>query len=673
LPLGSRLLAGGSGLGVLMVSPLRALINDQFGRLELYCDELGLTIARWHGDVAATKKRDVLREAPRILIITPESLEALFVRRAGALEQLFGDLEAVVVDELHAFIGTERGRQLQSLLSRIEVVKGDRIRRIGLSATLGDMGLAADYLRPGEGEAAKIIRGSRGGQELQLQVRGYRAPTTQGGRAPDSGPGAPPDPLEPIAEHLFRNLRGGHNLIFANSRGRVELLADLLRAKADGARIPNSFWPHHGSLAKELREDVEAKLKDSSAPANAVCTVTLELGIDIGAVESIAQVGAPASVAALRQRLGRSGRRGGPAVLLVYVSEPDIEANTPLHGTLRDQLVQSAAAIDLLLTQWYEPPASESLHLSTLVQQTLSLIAERGGIVPRAAWHILCSVGPFRAVDPELYSEFLRCLAEAELITQSTDGSLLLDVVGERIVNHFEFYAAFVVPEEYRLVSAGRPLGTLPIENPVGEGSLLVFAGRRWRVRHVDATRKVIDVEPAAGGRPPLFGGAGPTVHDGIRKAMLARYLASDVPSYLDPAAAELLQEGRDAFNGLGLATAQLLEVGPDVVLFPWAGDRIMNTLTIALRSAELEASAEGVAIVIEDADVDAVLDILEGLAAGQLGTAESLAAAVLNKRSAKYDWVLSEPLLTRDYARRALDLDGAAIAASAIVGAQHM
>ncbi len=669
LPLGSRLLDGGTGLGVLVVSPLRALINDQFERLQDYCKELDLRVARWHGDVAATKKRDVLRDAPRILLITPESLEALFVRRAPALELLFGSLDVVVIDELHAFIGTERGRQLQSLLTRVELVRGGRIRRLGLSATLGDMALAADYLRPGDGAAVRIVRGGDGGQALRLQVRGYR----EGGpnveeRSPETPVDVPPDPLEPIADHLFTTLRGGHNLVFANSRSRVEALADLLRGYAEAARIPNSFWPHHGSLAKELREDVEAKLKDPSAPANAVCTVTLELGIDIGNVESIAQVGAPSSVAALRQRLGRSGRRGGPAVLRVYVSEPEITPRTPLHGTLRDQLVQSIAAIDLLLDHWYEPPATGSLHLSTLVQQTLSLIAERGGVAPRTAWRTLCSAGPFRAVEPELYAEFLRCLGEAELITQSSDGSLLLDTVGERIVNHFEFYAAFVAPEEFRLVTAGRPLGTLPLDQPVGEGSRLVFAGRRWRVRSVDVARKVIDVEPSGGGRPPDFGGAGPSIHDGLRQAMLARYRSSDVPSYLDREAADLLAEGRAAFTSLGLDGTRLLEVGSDVVLFPWAGDRVMNTLVVALRAAGLDAAAEGLAVVVQESDCESVCDALEALQTGALGTAEALAAGVLNKRSAKYDWVLSEHLLALDYARRALDLPGAVAVATTIL-----
>jgi ATP-dependent helicase Lhr and Lhr-like helicase len=667
VPLASRLLETETGLGVLMVSPLRALINDQFGRLELMGGELGLSVARWHGDVAANKKQEVLLDAPRILIITPESLEALFVRRAGSLDQLFGDLEAIVVDELHAFIGSERGRQLQSLLARIELVVGRRIRRIALSATLGDMGMAAEFLRPGEGQAASIVRGGQWEQELQLQVRGYRLPLPE---PPAESGDERPDPLTPIADHLFRKLRGGHNLIFANTRGRVEVLSDLLRAKAEAAVIPNSFWPHHGSLAKPLREDVEARLKDASAPANAVCTVTLELGIDIGTVESIAQVGAPSSVAALRQRLGRSGRRGEPAVLRIYVQEPELTADTPLQSTLRDQLVQSIAATDLLLDHWYEPPAPAALHLSTLAQQTMSLIAERGGVSPRAAWHALCAGGPFRAVDAELYAEFLRSLAEAELITQSTDGSLLLDRTGERIVNHFEFYAAFTVAEEFRLVSGGRSLGTLPIDNPLGEGMLLVFAGRRWRVRAVDYQRKVIEVEAAIGGRPPRFGGGGPSVHDRIRAVMRERYESEDIPGYLDSNAIALLEEGRAAFHELGLGETRLIEVGPDVVLFPWAGDRVMHTIVIALRSVLLDASVDGLAVVIEEADAEDVESALADLSAGRLGTAEDLAAGVLNKVSAKYDWALSESLLIRDYAGRALDLGGASVAAQGIADA---
>jgi ATP-dependent Lhr-like helicase len=670
LPMASRLLASGEGLGVLAVSPLRALINDQFERLEQLCDEVGLTVARWHGDVAASRKQTVFTKPPHILLITPESLEALFVRRPWQLEELFAALQFSLVDELHAFIGAERGRQLQSLLTRVELVAGRRVPRIGLSATLGDMSLAADFLRPGGADGVELIVGAAGGQGLQLQVRGYRlpAPPADGIDTTLEEDEAPGGAMAPVVADVFGALRTGHNLIFANSRSTVEHLADALRRTAEQRALPNSFWPHHGSLARDLREHVETRLKDTTAPANAVCTVTLELGIDIGSVESIAQIGPPNSVAALRQRLGRSGRRGAPAVLRVYVSEPEITPQTRLAEKLRPQLVQSVAVVDLLLERWYEPPPSGALHLSTLVQQTMSLIAQHGGIRPATAWQSLCRDGPFRDTDQAMFGSLLRAMGSAEIITQSGDGTLLLHGKGERIAEHFEFYAAFTVPEEYRLVTAGHALGSMPIDFPVTVGSMLIFAGRRWHVQSVDQERRLIDVVPAAGGRPPHFGGGGPPVHDRVRDTMLARYLADDVPSFLNPPAASLLAEGRAEFAALGLGQRSTVQDGTDVLLFPWAGDRVMNTLVVALTRAGLEVTAEGVAIRAIGADEAAVTTALASLAAGELGDAEDLAAPMLNKRENKYDWVLSDALLTADYARRALDVPGAAAAAHCIL-----
>ena len=665
LPIASRLLAAGDGLGVLAVSPLRALINDQFERLEQFCDDVGLTVARWHGDVAANKKHGVLAKPPHILLITPESLEALFVRRPWQLDEFFGSLQYALVDELHSFIGSERGRQLQSLLTRVEQTAGQRIPRIGLSATLGDMALAADFLRPGEGAAAELVIGGSGSQQLQLQLRGYRlaAPVeTDEAEADESG--APGGAFAPVVADVFRALRTGHNLIFANSRSTVEQLADALRRTAEARALPNSFWPHHGSLSCDLREDVEGRLKDPSAPANAVCTVTLELGIDIGSVESIAQVGPPSSVAALRQRLGRSGRRGGPAVLRIYVSEDEISTQSRLTERLRPQLLQSVAVVDLLLERWYEPPAAGALHLSTLVQQTMSLIAQHGGIRPAVAWRTLCRDGPFHETSEAMFADLLRAMGAAEIIMQSSDGTLLLDGKGERIAEHYEFYAAFTVPEEFRLVTAGRTLGSMPIDFPVTAGSLLIFAGRRWHVQSVDTDRRVIDVVPAAGGRPPHFGGGGPAVHDRVREAMLARYSGSDVPSFLNPGAASLLTEGRAEFARLELAQHSTVRDGNDMLLFPWMGDRVMNTLVVALSAAGLQASAEAMAVRVADGDEVSVWAALSSLVDGELGDAEDLAAPMLNKRENKYDWVLSDGLLTADYARRALDVPGAVAAA---------
>ena len=270
--------------------------------------------------------------------------------------------------------------------------------------------------------------------------------------------------------------------MFANARSEVELLAARLRDLCETAGVPNEFFPHHGNLSKDLREDVEAALK-GHAPATAVATTTLEMGIDIGSVHSVAQIGAPPSVAALRQRLGRSGRRGEPAILRVYVTEPSVDQRTSLPDQLRAELIQSIAMLELLLAGWCEPPAKDALHLSTLVQQLLSAVAQHGGVTASAAYGALCGPGsPFTAVTQAQFVTLLRGLGQNDVITQASDGTLLLGPLGERAVNHYSFYAAFTSPEEYRLFMNGRALGTVPADHTLYAGVLLIFGGRRWKV-----------------------------------------------------------------------------------------------------------------------------------------------------------------------------------------------
>jgi ATP-dependent Lhr-like helicase len=672
LPICSQLVETASpGIQALYISPLKALINDQFRRLDQLCEHLEIPVHRWHGDVDAGKKQKILREPRGILLITPESLEALFVLRGPEVRRLLGGVRFVVVDELHAFMGVERGRQVQSLLHRLELAVRHRIRRIGLSATIGDMNLAAEFLRPGAGSAVETIVSTEGDQELRLQVRGYERPIAEpvGKRRRDAlATDAPEAPEEPdseddlsIADHLFKVLRGTHNLVFANARTQVEHFADLLRRRCEALGVPNEFWPHHGNLSRELRQDVEAMLKERERPVTAVCTSTLELGIDIGNVSSIAQLGPPPSVASLRQRLGRSGRRGDPAVLRVYIREDTITPESAPQDLLRLQLVESLAIVELLLRHWYEPPTVGRLHLSTLVQQVLSLIAQHGGVRATEAWEALCKTGPFAEVSAPMFTELLRSLGAYDLLTQSGDGTLLLGVKGERMVNRYDFYAAFSSPEEYRLVANGKPLGTLPVSEPILEGTTLVFAGRRWRVFAFDQRDRVIDVTASKAGRAPSFAGGGSgAVHDEVRRKMFQILMGADVPAYLDPVAQRLLAQGRSNFQRLGLASRRHIRLGTRSYLFPWKGDRATNTTAVHLRALDFDAGAEDGVVVVSDAAEDALAVSLKRLAEAGPVDAVSLAEAVLNKVGEKYDEFLTERLLCEEYARRELDPVGA-------------
>ncbi len=686
LPLLTRVVAAGeavSGFSILYVSPLKALINDQAGRLEALAGACGQPLHRWHGDVSADAKRKARERPAGAVLITPESLEAILLRQGGKAGQLFAGLTAIVIDELHAFVGSERGIHLQSLLTRIEAVAGrERIDRIGLSATLGDMRLAAEALRPGGGSAVRLVDGQDEGNGLKLQVRAYVRPRRDrsgSGRAKGDdrnagegeGDGGGDGTNPAIVAHLLKVLRKKSNLLFAGSRRNVEVYADALRAACEAAGHPNEFFPHHGNLSRAEREDVERRLRDDPRPTTAVATTTLELGIDIGDVETVAQIGPGTSVSGLRQRLGRSGRRAGrPAQLRIYVEEPEGPFQHPVEG-LHLQLVQAIAVVRCMLEGWCEPPAAAGLHLSTLLHQTLALILQTGGAKPTAAWRLLCERGHFQTVDRDLYAELLRCMASGPkpLIEQSSDGLLMLGPGGERLTAGHEFYAVFASPEEYRVIHGERTLGTLPLEQLVLPGQTIIFAGRRWLVLTVDADARVVLVKPSNAALPPLFGGDGGALHDRIVEAMRAVLAGADVPVYLDNAAKVLLSQARGRFEHLGLREASILQVGKGVVLMPWVGTRRLETFGVALLARHLKASTGRHCLEVDDCDVAAIGRVLNAMASGSPPDGTALAGVVPKPALAKYDEHLSDALLRRVVAAERLDVDSVLPTAARLLG----
>jgi ATP-dependent Lhr-like helicase len=648
-----------AGIGALYISPLKALINDQHQRLELLCEAAEIGLARWHGDVGGEEKRRVREQPQGILLITPESLESIFVNHGLSAPKIFGALRYVVIDELHAFIGSGRGRQLQSILHRIELAGRRAPMRVGLSATLGDMAVAAEFMRPGGGQRVELIESADDSRTLMVQLRGYEA-----GRAPsqpdpeDQSPDG--DRLE-IAEHLYGALRGSDNLVFANSRRSVEEFADLLRRRCESDRVPIEFFPHHGSLSKALREDVERRLGDRSQPTTAICTSTLELGIDVGSVNCVGQIDPPFSAAALRQRLGRSGRRPeDPSVLRMYVTESELGPGAAPSDELREGLVQSIALVEALIEGWFEPPVDEALHLSTLVQQLLSVIAQHGGAVADEIWTALCGSGPFE-LDRQDFVKLLRGLAERDVIQQSGDRELILTPLGEQIVGHYTFYSAFTTPEEYRLVADGSELGTMPISSPLREDSYLIFGGRRWRVVEVDDERRVIVVVRAKGGKVPRFFGETGELHDEIRRRMREIYEGDSVPAFLDAKAKDLLAQARAAFGSLGLDRRQIIDFEGGAAFFPWKGDRVTATLALGLRAGGLPVEAEGLALIARDSPPEQLRSVLsEAFGAGSDPDPVHLAATVKNLEVEKHHWLLDPDLLLRDCATGRLDIDGA-------------
>ena len=653
LPLISQVLdrPGDGGFDLLYVGPLRALINDQFDRLGDLCDRAELPVFPWHGDISQGVKARARKSPCGVLLITPESLEALFVLRGLEIPKLFAGTRAVVIDELHALLDNERGIQLRSLLTRLEVALGRRIRRVGLSATLGAMDLVRGYLRPEAPENVVLLKSRSDPQELRVQIRGYLREGDRGEDAEEETDGMAAE--RAVAKHLFSRLRGKSNLIFAGSRGSVEWYADTLRRISERERVPLEFFPHHASLSRDHRHDLERRLKADQA-TTAVCTSTLELGIDIGDIACVAQIGPPFSVASLRQRLGRSGRRANqPAVLRMYAIESDSDAEAHPLDRLHLGLLRSIAMVELLIENWCEPPAPQALHLSTLTHQVLSTIAERNGARADRLYRVLCEQGPFRRVTRRIFVSLLRQLGSESvaLIEQNSDGTLLLGRRGEQLVEHYRFYAVFQTPEEYRIVADRKQLGTLPVVMILTVGMTIIFAGRRWRILSIHEDEKLIEVTADRTGRPPLFGGAGGVVHDRVVEKMMYMLAGTAVPAYLDGAAGSILEHARREFQLLDLSRKPVCEIGVRNWLIATSSGSIKTwTLALVLRAKGYGVDVnDGFLCVRHDSERASVEGALEAIAASQPAALEESLVDGKNLVVEKFHPYLDPALLVAD------------------------
>lgn len=664
------------GLSVIYVSPLKALINDQFRRLDLLCERMEISVVRWHGDAPQSAKQRTIRSPQGIALITPESIEALFIRRPKDAEALFSSLDFVVIDELHAFLQGSRGLHLSSLLRRIDLMAKQRARRIGLSATIGDTAVAAKWMNWDAPDRVAIVTATSDAPELKLQIKGYVEPPDKDQVDETEDDGGKRVALDDIADHAFATLRGSNNLLFGGSRRTVEATADRLRRRSEIANVPNEFFPHHGSIAKELREELEGRLKEGALPTTAIATTTLELGIDLGSVKSVAQVGAPRSLASLRQRLGRSGRRKGtPAILRVYVRVPYLAPDSDRLDRLRLPIVRSVAAIRLLVAKFVETPESDPAVATVVLHQILSLIVQRGGARADRIYAAICGAGPLSALGKVDFVALLRHMASPDigLIEQAPDGTIMLGPEGERLTNSRDFYAIFPSDEEWRIVHDGRALGTIPLANAVGVGSMIAFGGRRWRVAAVDDRGKVLQVEPHRSGRIPKFDRLGvEPIDDRLASEMRVILESEDLPLYLDRAAQALLADGRTAYREFGLDRNRLLAQGSNVHVLTWLGSRINDLLTVNLTTAGLDATAHDVGVTISDVDEGEVARLLHIVAEKTAVDARTLSEFVENLSLAKYDAFVPPAVLRSLWATRyAETAAGIPIVARKVLGSE--
>lgn len=583
-------------VGVLYIAPLKALINDQFERLTELCTENGIPVWAWHGDVAQSRKKKLLEHPSGVLQITPESLEALLMRKHGAVASLFRDLRFIVIDEIHSLMRGDRGAQTLCLIERLSRLSGTDPRRIGLSATIGDTEKAARFLQGNSRRRARIPAVETPAPEWRLAVEHFFKTGSQAGDAycwdesvpvlPPLAPSSdtPPPSADPGIGWIFAHTRDKKCLVFTNSREECEGVTTTLRQYCTARGEPERFLIHHGNLSRSIRTDAEAAMKDEEERVTTVTTATLELGIDIGRLERAFQIDAPYTVSGFLQRLGRTGRRGTPPEMWFAVREEEPEPRTTLPLLLPWRLLQAIAVIECYREErWVEPPRTGRLPFSLLYHQTMATLVSGGEMQPAELASRVLTLSPFSNIEPGDYRTLLRHMLQTGQLERTETGGLIIGLAGERMTGNFRFYAVFQENEEFSVRCESQELGT--VVQPPPEGEKVAIAGRVWLVEEVDVERHVVWVRLVTGKVPAFFGLCPGDIHTRVLEKMRGVLACGRRYPYLMRNAWARLSAARDTAMKAGLGSRVLVNLGGDMwCLFPWLGTYAFMALERLIR-----------------------------------------------------------------------------------------
>ncbi len=570
-----------TSVGAIYIGPLKALINDQFSRLTELCEEAEIPVWHWHGDVSQSHKAKLLKKPSGILQITPESLEALIIRKHAAIPKLFGDLRFIVIDEVHSLMRGDRGGQTLCLIERLSKMAGVNPRRIGLSATIGDPKSAGDFLASGTGRGTIIPKIETKGAKWRLSMEHFyisHAEKSEKTNEPDALPvledatDSAPEHADAGMGYIFEHTRGKKCLVFVNSREECEAVTTTLRSYCEAKHESDRFLIHHGNLSASFRETAEAVMKDDDMYMTTVTTATLELGIDIGRLERAFQIDAPFTVSSFLQRMGRTGRRDLPPEMWFVIREELPEPRTMLPSTVPWKLIQGIALIQVYLEErWVEPPKFDRLPFSLLYHQTMSTLASCGELTPSELASKVLTLKYFHRISQDDYKILLRHLISIEHIQRTEEGGLIVGLAGEHVVNSFKFYAVFQENEEYTVRCESSELGTLVMPPPVGEK--IAIAGHVWIVTELDHKRHLVYCELVKGKVPAYFGDCPGDINTKILLRMKQVLSEKKSYPYLMSNAVSRLKQARHSAVNSGVTTEPLICLGGNMwCLFPWLG-----------------------------------------------------------------------------------------------------
>lgn len=434
-----------SAVGVIYVAPIKALLNNQDERLATYAEMVGLRSFVWHGDVPYHAKAEFNKDPAQLLMTTPESLEVMLVSPHFSVRRLFRDLRMVVIDEVHALAGTDRGAHLLSVFERLATFANNDVQRVGLSATVGNPESIVNWLKGSSKREGRVVSPPRQPSKRELQVGLYES-------------------SQELAQQASAKAAGKKSLFFCQSRSLTESVAERMRGRG------TDVFVHHSSVSLEERRAAENKFH-GGANACIVCTSTLELGIDVGDLDLVLQANAPSTVSSFLQRMGRTGRRPGTTANTTFLCE-DPEA-----------VVQAVALIELARKGWVEPVPEQKRCWPVLVHQLLALTLQYGAISQERCWGHLSRVPDFGGIEPKEFERLVAHMKQQDYLFES-GGLLSMGQKAERVFGKKLPGAlrGLQQPGALPRANANRKrhrLAGASLRGPAGGTDVLVSAGRK--------------------------------------------------------------------------------------------------------------------------------------------------------------------------------------------------
>lgn len=537
-------------ISVLYVCPIKALLNNQEHRLRGYAEWIGRSVGLWHGDVTASAKTRLLQERPDILLVTPESLEVMLTSARTDAAALFANVAAVVVDEIHAFAGDDRGWHLLAVIDRISRLATHPVQRIGLSATVGNPAELLDWLTRGTGQETAIVAPAVDAAvvpEVRIDYVGT---------------------VHNAALVISRLYRGDKRLVFCDSRSRAEEIAGELRA------LDVHTFVSHSSLSADERRRAETAFAEAR-DCVIVATSTLELGVDVGDLDRVIQIDAPATVASFLQRLGRTGRRAGTTRNCLFLA------------TRPETLIATVALASLWQDGYVEPirPPRQPWHI--LSQQVMALCLQKRDLGRRTWEENLPSFLDSAALNGDNRNALVDSMISAGFLVD-TGGLIGLGPQAEKRFGRKHYLALFSVfdsPPMFTVLHGRTELGMvheLSFRTTQRKGpTVLSLAGRSWAVRFVDWQRRQAWVEPGQTKGKSRWLGGGQDMRFEMCQA-IKRILMDDASqTLLSTRARDAMAEAREEHEWVDSAATTLL-VGEGGISWYTFGGGLLNAALAA-------------------------------------------------------------------------------------------